>query len=186
MADDDDCVDCCGYVAACLILLSIIIIPITFFSLSMVTKNPKIYVQDLYIPALNGTPSSDATFFFVDLKLHNAMHYNGLSYGDLNLTFFYGGNRSIPVADYAVAGFYQGKGKTAHKTAVVRARGMPWEDALDRISRGLTVDLAVDLAGTVKLRRCGIYLKRKPVALAAVVSLDGSGEELDQKAVRLR
>ncbi|XP_057792592.1 uncharacterized protein LOC131009311 [Salvia miltiorrhiza] len=184
--DDDDGGAACCLICACII---IIVLPITLISLSLKTHNPKIDVEDLYIPAINGMAGSNATrlntFIFIDLSLRNVMRFNGLRYEALNLTFFYGGNRSAAVAEAAVPGFYQGVWKTARKTAVVRTSGLPWDDAFDRISRGLTVDLAVQLAMTVKLRRCGVYMKRKEVVVAAVVSLDGSGEEVDEKVVGL-
>lgn len=66
----------------------------------------------------------------------------------------------------------------------MRTSGLPWEDALDKLSRGLTVDFSVELAATVKLRRCGKYMKRKVVVAAANVSFDSSGEEVDKKIDR--
>ncbi|KAL1555597.1 protein NDR1-like [Salvia divinorum] len=176
--------------ACCLaICLSIIVLPITLISLTLKTHNPKVSVEDLYIPAINVAAPSNAThlntFVFIDLRLRNSMPLTGLRYEALNLSLFYGGDRSLAVAEGAVAGFYQGMKKTARKTAVLRTRGLPWEDAFDRISRGLTVDIAVEVAMAVKLRRWGVYRKRKVVVVAGVVSLDGSGEEVDEKVVRL-
>ncbi|KAL1555595.1 hypothetical protein AAHA92_11312 [Salvia divinorum] len=175
--------------ACCICTLIILVLPITLISLSLKTHNPKISVEDLYIPAINTAAPSNATrlntFVFIDLRLRNAMPLNGLRYEALNLTLFYGSDRSLAVAEGAVAGFYQGLMKAARKTAVLRTRGLPWEDAFDRISRGLTVDVAVEVAMAVKLRRCGVYMKRKVVVVEGVVSLDGSGEEVDEKVVRL-
>lgn len=66
----------------------------------------------------------------------------------------------------------------------MRTRGLPWVDAFDRVSRGLTVDFAVEMGMTVKLRRCGAYMKRKAVAAAADV-VGSTGAEVYNKAVRL-
>ncbi|KAG6407047.1 hypothetical protein SASPL_130029 [Salvia splendens] len=185
MSDDDDFAACCGccYICTCLIIL---VLPITLISLSLKTHNPRISVEDLYLPALNAAVPSNVTrlntFLFIDLRLENAMHLNGLRYEAVNLTLSYAG---AAVAEGAVAGFYQGMMKTARKAAVLRTRGMPWEDAFDRVSRGLTVDVAVEVAMAVKLRRCGVYMKRRVVLVEGVVSLDGSGEEVDERVVRL-
>ncbi|KAK4438625.1 hypothetical protein Salat_0197000 [Sesamum alatum] len=176
-------------VCICILLLLILTAPIVIFSLTLVTHKPKFYIEDLYIPALNNSTQSNATrlntFIFFDLKLQNVMPFNGLRYGDVNLTFFYGSNRSLPIAGYTVLGFYQGHKKTAHKRAVVRTRGLPWEDAFGKVSGGSTVAFGVDLATTVKLRRCGFYTKRKAVVAAADVHVGASGEELHNKIVKL-
>ncbi|KAG6404876.1 hypothetical protein SASPL_132453 [Salvia splendens] len=181
---DGDAAACCCCIWTCLIILAL---PISLISLSLKTHNPRISVEDLYIPAINVAAPSNATrlntFVFIDLRLKNAMPLNGLRYQVVNLTLSYGG---AAVAEGAVAGFYQGMMKTARKTAVLRTWGMPWEEAFDRIARGLTVDVAVEVAMAVKLRRCGVYMKRKVVVVEGVVSVDGSGEEVDEKVVRLK
>lgn len=193
--DEDGSTACCGGLTAnewcCITCVSLLLLvaPITILSLTLATHNPNLYVQDLFVPALK-TPTSNATklntFVFVDLKLRNVMPFNGIRYGGVNVTLYYGGNRSLPVGSYGVVEFYQGMGKTAHKRAVVRTRGLPWEDAFDRVSRGLMVDFTVELAMTVELRRCGAYMEREVVVAAADVSLVGStGAQVDNKAIRL-
>lgn len=184
MSDDDDfAVVWCCCICTCLIIL---VLPITLISLSLKTHSPRVSVEDLYLPALNVAVPSNATrlntFLFIDLRLENAMPLNGLRYEAVNLTLSYAG---AAVAEGAVAGFYQGMKKTARKAAVLRTRGVPWEEAFDRVARGLTVDIAVEVAMAVKLRRCGVYMKRKVVVVGGVVSLDGSGEEVDERVVRL-
>lgn len=172
------------------ISLFLLIPPIIILSLSLITHHPKLYIQDFYIPSLNINSTTQLsklnTFIFIHLKLVNVMPFNGLRYGDLNLTFFYGLNGTLTVANHTVAGFYQGLRKTAHKIAVVRTRGMPWEDAFEAVSGGSTVDFAVELATTVKLRRCGFYTKRKTVVVAADVRVDASGEDVHHKVIKLR
>lgn len=89
------------------------------------------------------------------------------------------------MANHTVRGFYQGLKKTAHKRAVVRTRDLPWGDAFAKVSSGSVVDIGVELATTVKLRRCGRYMEREAVALEADVRVDGSGEEVNGKTIRL-
>ncbi|KAL8031459.1 hypothetical protein ABFX02_13G026400 [Erythranthe guttata] len=174
------------------ICIVIILTPvIVILSLSFVTHKPRLYIQDMYVPALKTTTgSSNATrlntFIFIDLKLQNVMPFNGLRYGDLKLTFFYASNTSLPaVANYTAAGFYQGLKKTAHRRVVVRTSGLPWDDAFMKVSGGSVVDIRVELATTVKLRRCGRYLEREAMVVKANVRLDGSGEKVNKKTVRL-
>ncbi|KAG8386902.1 hypothetical protein BUALT_Bualt03G0197100 [Buddleja alternifolia] len=180
-----------GQKACCICcLLLLLAAPIIIFALSFVTHKPRLYIEDFYIPALNNsTDLSNTTrlntFIFIDLKLENVMPFNGLRYDDVNLTFFYGSNRSLAVANHTVSGFYQGLRKTAHKRAVVRTHGLPWEVAFAEVSGGETVSFRVDLATAVKLRRCGVYTKRKTMALGADVRVDSSGEETNKKTIRL-
>ncbi|KAH6768227.1 hypothetical protein C2S51_013563 [Perilla frutescens var. frutescens] len=181
----------------CICCLLFFVAPfVILITLSYVGVEPRFYIQELYVPALNNNSHmsiNNATnlnnSIFMDLKFKRVVAFVPLRYEDLNITLFYGSNsnRSFPVGYYVVPGFYQGTKKTVHRRAVVAARGMPWE--VDAISG---VGLAVELATKYKLKQCDgdggcSYSKPKATVVAAHLQLDASGRmrKLSNKPLRL-
>ncbi|XP_057790754.1 uncharacterized protein LOC131007867 [Salvia miltiorrhiza] len=168
---------------------------VILITLSYVGVKPRFYIQEIYIPSLNNSNTHNNatnlnTSIFIDLKFKRVVAHVPLRYEDVNITLYYGSNRSFgAVGSYVVAGFSQGKKKTARRRAVVEARGLPWEDAFEKISGGSAVALAVELATKYKLRRCDegncYYTKPKTVVVAADLVVDASGLEVSKKPIRL-
>ncbi|XP_047945264.1 uncharacterized protein LOC125191880 [Salvia hispanica] len=174
------------------IIWSLIVILIT---LSYVGVKPRFYIQELYIPSLNTSNSPTLNFsnpntsIIIDLKFKREIAYVEIRYENINLTLFYGPNRTS-LGSAVVAGFKQGRRKVARRRAVVEARGLPWEEAFERVSGGSGVEVAVEMATGYRLRRCNeddcYYTKAKAVVVAADLVVDGSGLEVSKKPTRLK
>lgn len=88
-------------------LLFILLIWITIWIISTITVDePKIYIQQIYIPTLDQSENYSAATvnpsLFFDLKFENSMKDHSLSYGNTNITFFYVSNyitRRLSVAN---------------------------------------------------------------------------------------
>lgn len=174
----------------CSITLIMIVLVITVITLSFVGLTPRLYVQELYVPALNNSittynSSSLNTSIFIDLKFKRVVAYVPILYEDINITLCYGLTKIFSV----LPGFVQGRKKVFRRRAVVEGGEMPWEDALREISDGSTMALTVEVATTFRAERCNddgcSYIQPKAMVVAANLRLDGSGE-LSGKPVRLR
>ncbi|KAL1555593.1 hypothetical protein AAHA92_11310 [Salvia divinorum] len=188
-----------GSKAICICFISIFL----FFSspfvilitLACVGVKPRFYVEELYIPSLNTSnplthnATNPNTSIIIDLEFKRELAHVPLRYRDINVTLYYGQNRSS-VGGAVVAGFSQGKRRTARRRAVVDASGLPWEEAFERVSRGSGVEVKVEVDTGYMLRRCDedrcYYTKAKAVVVAADLVVDGSGVEVSKKAMRLK
>ncbi|XP_047949694.1 uncharacterized protein LOC125195603 [Salvia hispanica] len=190
---------CAKHIWICIILsfplvFSLIVILTT---LAYVGVKPRFYIQELYIPSLNTSNSHTHNFsnpntsIIIDLKFKREIAYVEIRYEKINVTLFYGPNRSSgAIGSTVVAGFFQGRKKKARRRAVVDARGLPWEEAFERVSGGSTVEVAVEVSTGYRLRRCNeddcYYTGIKAVVVAADLVVDGSGVEVSKKATRLK
>ncbi|XP_022860052.1 protein NDR1-like [Olea europaea var. sylvestris] len=176
---------------ACLICCICFILPTILIPIGLCLQSikPRCYINDFYAPALNthipSNATSSNTFIFFDLQLRNMMEENSLRYGDLNLTLFYGLDGNIPVANYTVPGFKQGKKNTNDWRDVVETHGLPWDDAIKVVSNGSKVVFRADLVADVKLKQM-FWSKKKKIVLKATVEVDGSGEKVHGKPIRLK
>ncbi|XP_047949697.1 uncharacterized protein LOC125195607 [Salvia hispanica] len=184
-------------ICTCCILFSLLFASpfVILITLSYVGVKPRFYIQELYIPSLNTSNShtlnlsNPNTSIIIDLKFKREIAYVGLRYENINITLFYGPNRTS-LGSALIAGFKQGKKKNARRRAVVDARGLPWEEAFARVSGGSTVVVAVEVATGYMLRRCNeddcYYTEAKEVLVAADLVVDGSGLEVSKKPTRLK
>ncbi|KAL8461273.1 hypothetical protein ACS0TY_032663 [Phlomoides rotata] len=182
----------CGCAVLVGVVLLLTCIPMIILSVKSYT--PHCYLHDLYIPALNTKlPTSisntsafavAATFIFFDVKLQNGITSDSVRfrYSNSTLAFYYA---SKTIANYTVARFSQGKEETTHLHDVVETLGMPWRDALAAVSGGSTAAFTVELATTVKVRREFGRSGHKVLLLRADVNVNGSGERVRNKAIRL-
>ncbi|EYU24920.1 hypothetical protein MIMGU_mgv1a022078mg [Erythranthe guttata] len=154
---------------------------------------PKLYLQQLYIPALdlseNPTAAADApvnpTLFF-DLKFVNPTEGHIISCGDGEVTFFYGSGRSLDVANYTLGGIVLDKGETAYQRGVVEARGVPWEGALEAVSGGSAAVFGVEVAVEVRFGYYWFwYSSKRWLRVGNDVEVGASGRKLQSEAVRL-
>ncbi|PIN12649.1 hypothetical protein CDL12_14736 [Handroanthus impetiginosus] len=156
---------------------------------------PRVHIQDFYVPALNtnlpnfNSTTTTANFIFFDLELKNEMKEVGVRYKNIDLTFYYSTPKPslISIANYTIPGFYQGHDKAARRCNVVETRGMPWLDAFAAVSNGSTVVFRVELSAAVKLKRFfGSYSKTKHLLLGANVEVNGYGEKVHKKSIKLK
>ncbi|KAG8369837.1 hypothetical protein BUALT_Bualt14G0055200 [Buddleja alternifolia] len=158
---------------------------------------PIFTIQDFYVPALNtklpefNSTTTVATFIFFDLELKNVMSEVGVRYENVDLVFYYGTSTTpetslFSIANYTIPGFYQGDDKAAHRREVVETRGVPWLDAFGAVSNGSTVVFSVELAAKVKLKRFFWYDNEREVMLGGNVEVDGNGEKVYKKGIKLK
>ncbi|KAL8461262.1 hypothetical protein ACS0TY_032655 [Phlomoides rotata] len=188
MGEGDAILCCCAVFVGVLLLTAIPMI-----ILAVKSYTPHCYLHDLYIPALNtklpttsntSAFAAAATFIFFDVKLQNGITSDSVRfrYSNSTLAFYYA---SKTIANYTVARFSQGKEETTHLHDVVETLGMPWRDALAAVSGGSTAAFTVELATTVKVRREFGRSGHKVLLLRADVNVNGSGERVRNKAIRL-
>ncbi|KAL2523668.1 Protein NDR1 [Abeliophyllum distichum] len=161
-----------------------------FLWLALRTSKPTCSIQDFYVPILNKTDHSAITrnnhSILFDLKLDNEMKEKGVHYDNISLTFFYGPNTSLPIANYTVPGFYQGHGKKARKKLVVEAHGLPWESAFNNVSYGPMSIFRVGLSTKVRFRIVFWYTKRHNLVVEANVEVNESGKKVNKKGIKLK
>ncbi|KAL3503441.1 hypothetical protein ACH5RR_037890 [Cinchona calisaya] len=161
-----------------------------FMWLSLRGSNPTCSIEDFYVPYLNTTDNSTTTrnnhTLYFDLELNNGMKDKGVGYDDVNLTFFYGQNNSLQIANYTVKRFYQGHGKKAHRKEVVQTYGVPWEAAYKAVSNLSTVTFQVDLATRVRYKILFWYTKRHGLKVGAHVDVNNSGKKVNKKGIKLK
>ncbi|KAL7128937.1 hypothetical protein ABFS83_13G028500 [Erythranthe nasuta] len=189
---------CCASVCE-LTVRCVLIIPVLFicFCLSFQNHKPLCHVVDFYAPALdafsinnNDYYNINNTFVFFDLKLENVMPFNGLLYGDLNLTFSYGDPPGQKIGSLGLPGFYQGMRKTNHRRDVANTRGVPWADAFRAVSgNGLSaavVVFRVDLETEVRSKCYFWYMKKQRVVVGGDVRVGNAGVQVGDVAVLLK
>ncbi|XAR56649.1 hypothetical protein NMG60_11037211 [Bertholletia excelsa] len=160
-----------------------------FMWLSLRTKNPVCSIQKFYVPRLNQTAgnatASNNTIYF-DLKLDNENKDKGVYYEPLNLTLYYGSNRSFPVANQTFPGFYQGHDHSARRRQLVDTHALPWAAALQNVSDGSRAVFRVDLATTIRFKILLWKTKKHGLRVSGDVEVDGSGEKVKKKGIRLK
>lgn len=155
---------------------------VVLFALSNEASNYNIYVQDVYIPALdistsNGTTTSFNTSILVDLKYKRRLAIFSLDYKDRELVLHYA-HGIIPVAGYLVRAFSMGHHITVvHKMAAMEAPQLPWDKAFRAVSEGSTVELVVKLGNLHRFVSAG--------ALAADVAVGASGHMVSKGPIKL-
>ncbi|PIN12647.1 hypothetical protein CDL12_14734 [Handroanthus impetiginosus] len=185
----------CNPLIACVVCFGLLIWFIRMIFLFSESKMPIAHIQDFYIPALNtklpnfNSTTTTANFIFFDLELKNEMKEVGVRYHNVDLTFYYSTPKPslLSIVHYTIPGFYQGHDKAAHRCDVVETRGMPWLDAFAAVSNGSTVVFTVELFTAVKLKRFfGSYSKTKQLLLGADVEVNGYGERVQKKSIKLK
>ncbi|KAL9145239.1 hypothetical protein ABFS82_13G028400 [Erythranthe guttata] len=176
----------------------LLLIPVLFicFCLSFQNHKPLCHVVDFYAPALdtysinNNNYNINNTFVFFDLKLENVMPFNGLLYGDLNLTFSYGDPPGRKIGSLGLPGFYQRMRKTAHRRDVANTRGVPWADAFASVSKNgsssSVVVFRVDLETEVRSKCYFWYMKKQRVMVGGDVRVGNTGVQVGDVAVLLK
>ncbi|KAL0380505.1 UNVERIFIED_CONTAM: hypothetical protein Sangu_0114800 [Sesamum angustifolium] len=176
----------------------IITLPVTvWFMLTFRIHMPKCHLQQLYLPALDLSDTSNATAvsvatatlnptLFFDLELENTMNDHSVRYSDINLTFYYGPNRNLTIANYRVPGFYQGKEKKAYRRDVVESHDLPWDDAIRKVSNGSTAVFRVDLVAKPTFRYWFWYSKRRWLRVGAKVEVDATGKKVKKEPIPLK
>ncbi|CAK9182914.1 unnamed protein product, partial [Ilex paraguariensis] len=158
-----------------------------FLWLSLHTSKPVCSIQDFYVSALNKTLNSTSNHsIFFDLKLENQNIDKGVYYDAINLTFYYGPNISLPIANYTVSGFHQGHKKYTHRKDLVDARGVPWDEVFRGVSNGSVAVFRVDLATTVRFKVISWKTKRHKLDLKGNVKVDDSGKKVETKGIKLK
>ncbi|CAI9759937.1 unnamed protein product [Fraxinus pennsylvanica] len=131
------------YKLCCLIIVFIIALMIILIVVNTNTVRPSCSIKNFYVPSLNRLDNSNSgtinNFIFFDLELKNRLDDISVRYDPINLTFFYGPKSSLPIGNYTVRGFHQGKKKSAQRRDVVEPHGVPWSDAVNAVSNGSTV-----------------------------------------------
>ncbi|KAL8461263.1 hypothetical protein ACS0TY_032656 [Phlomoides rotata] len=165
----------------------LMIIALTYGTL--IVYNPSFHIDDFYVPALNKFVNSttDPTLIFFNLKIQNSMVNVGFRYQAANLTISYGANATL-LGMYAVADFYQGMKKTAHRRDVVMvSSSLPWKEAaLGDLSRGSTAEFRVDVAAKAKLKNLLWYFKKRRITAGGKVGVDDTGRKVSREAIELR
>ncbi|KAL7128910.1 hypothetical protein ABFS83_13G026100 [Erythranthe nasuta] len=177
-------------------------ISVTLTLTANIHGGPRFFVKEFYVPALdlsqspttsnnnnkntftNNTIITNPCLFF-DLAFVNIDDEHSVRYGDVNLTFSYGGRNNNAVANYVVRSFDQGWWEVDYRREVVESRGVPWEDAVKAVSNGSTVVFRVDLAARPKFWEGMWYSKKKRVRIGADVEVDGTGLKVKKKDIRL-
>ncbi|KAL0287474.1 UNVERIFIED_CONTAM: hypothetical protein Scaly_2764200 [Sesamum calycinum] len=173
----------------------IITLPVTvWFMLTFRIHMPKCHLQQLYLPALDLSDTSNATAppalinptLFFDLQLENTMNDHSVRYSDINLTFYYGPDRNFTIANYRVPGFYQGKEKKAYRRDVVESHDLPWDDAIGKVLNGSRAVFRVDLVAKPTFRYWFWYSKRRWLRVGAKVEVDATGKKVKKEPIPLK
>ncbi|KAL8031482.1 hypothetical protein ABFX02_13G028200 [Erythranthe guttata] len=190
---------CMNYWFIFIILITLIICFVSIFTIwlvsTFVVDMPKLYLQQLYIPALDLSENPIATTaaaapvnptLFFDLKFVNPTKGHIISCGDGEVTFFYGFGRRLDVANYTVGGIVLDKGETAYRRGVVEARGVPWDGALETVSGGSAAVFGVEVAVEVRFGYYWFwYSSKRWSRVGSDVEVGASGRKLQSDAVRL-
>ncbi|KAL7086899.1 hypothetical protein ACP275_13G031200 [Erythranthe tilingii] len=159
-----------------------------WFSTTFNVDMPKLYLQQIYVPALdlseNPTAAAAAapvnpTLFF-DIRFENPMADHSNSYGDGEIAFFYGPGRSLRVANYTLGGFNLDAGKTAYRRGLVEGRGVPWDGAL-----GAAAIFGVEVAVKVRFGYWFWYSNKRPLRVGGDVEVGPSGRKVRSEDVPL-
>ncbi|XP_047949696.1 uncharacterized protein LOC125195606 [Salvia hispanica] len=159
-------------------------------TLNLVGLKPRLYIEELYIPALNKSTryntTSLNTSIFMDLKFNRVLAMVALSYQDVNITIFYNSTGYFAT----IPKFDQGGKRTVRRKVVVEARTLPWEDVFEKVSGGSMVVFTVVVATRYRLERCDYegdcsYTRPKTLIVEGDVWVDGFGEKVSSKPIRL-
>ncbi|WOH04223.1 hypothetical protein DCAR_0623632 [Daucus carota subsp. sativus] len=148
-----------------------------FLWLSLRASNPTCSIQQFDVHALNKTANatSNHTIYF-DLKLDNKNKDKGIYYDALNLTFYYGTNKSQRIGNFTIKGFYQGHHKNTHRENNV---------TFDAVSVSGSV-FRVDLETKVRFKIMGFKTKRHRIAVWAQVEVNDNGQKKKKKGIKLK
>ncbi|AES66886.1 hypothetical protein MtrunA17_Chr2g0319481 [Medicago truncatula] len=177
---------CCSCCSGFIITIGLMAL---FIWLSLRVDEPKLYIDKIYLPALNKalntTAKSNTTFTFL-LKLVNPNKDKGIQYDPihLNFTFYNTLNTTLPLGNVTVNGFYQGHEKKAKKNGVVEAGVKNLTASVKGVVDG-KVYLRVDYITAVKYKILVWYTKRDRLWGGANVEIGDSGEKMGKKSVRL-
>lgn len=154
-----------------------------FLWLSLRVDEPKLYIDHIYVPALNkslNTHSSNSTLLFT-LKLANPNKDKGIQYDAVLLRFgiFHDLNETFSLGNATVDGFYQGYQKKAFKPGSLAASG----NLTATVNGG--VHFRVDYSTAVKYKVLLWYTKRDRLWGGANVEIGNSGEKVHPKPIRL-
>ncbi|KAF8414083.1 hypothetical protein HHK36_002082 [Tetracentron sinense] len=174
---------CCRFCTSTILTLGLISL---FMWLSLRPKEPTYSIEDFYVPALNKTLNSTRnTTISIHLKLSNGNKNSGIYYDALNISLFYGRNRSVAVGNFSINGFYQGHKKNAHRIENVKTEGVPWESALKELSNA-TVIFRLDLATAVRYKIMASKTKRHKMTVGGEVEVDEGGKKAKKKGLKLK
>ncbi|XP_074346648.1 protein NDR1-like [Apium graveolens] len=155
-----------------------------------VKSGASFYVQKFYVPALNSTAGGNYTadntttsinFVFNFVNKHEHM---GIYYDDLNVTFYYGRNKSLEIGSHKLYGFHQHAEENTYSGDSVEVGGVPWNTI---VRNGSKVDFRVDLATKVRYSQMFFKGKRRQVRIRAIVEVnDTTGLKIKKKSIRLK
>lgn len=175
---DGCCRSCCGFILT-------LGLTTLFMWLSLRASKPTCSIQDFYVPALNRSSNSPHnTTIYLHVKLDNGNKDKGIYYDALNITLYYGQNRSLPIGNVTVKGFRQGRKKKAHRREAVQTNRVPWDTATRKASNGTAV-FRVDLQTAVRFRIIFWKTKRKKMMVSAVVDVNDHGTKV-KKGIKLK
>ncbi|XP_047181207.1 protein NDR1-like [Vigna umbellata] len=176
MAQDNCCTRCTAFIVT-------IGLTALFLWLSMRVDEPHLYLEKIYVPALNKTlnPSPGNTTILFTVRLVNGNKDNGIKYDDVHLTFkvFVSNNTTRPLGNATVDRFYQGHNKKAFKHGSLNGGG------------NLTVTVSgkvvyrVDFTTAIKYKIVWWYTKRHLLWGGVNVEMNDSGLKVNRKPVRL-
>ncbi|KAK7290817.1 hypothetical protein RIF29_05533 [Crotalaria pallida] len=172
---------CCG---CCLSFILTMGLTALFIWLSLRVDEPKCYLEQIYVPALNKTLNSphNSTLFFT-LRLVNPNKDKGIKYDAVHLSFrvFDSSNSTRPLANATIDGFYQGHQKKAHKHGNTTA-------GLNMTTAAVNgkVYYRVDFETKAKYKILVFYTKRDSLWGGANVEINNSsGLKVYEKPIRL-
>ncbi|XP_047950391.1 protein NDR1-like [Salvia hispanica] len=171
MAGDGDCARCCFSFVVTSGLAAV------FLWLSLRPSKPNLYIEDFSVPGLNKSGNHSILF---KLGLRNQMKDKGVRYGDISLLFLY--NSSLLVANHTLPAFYQGHGKTAHRSHSVDAAGVPWA----ALPANGSVRFSVRAATRVNFKIMLWFTKSHALRVAGDVDVGPSGRKLRNKSIKLK
>lgn len=173
----DGCCGCCfSFILTCGLTA-------LFLWLSLRADEPKLYVKEFYVPALNNTLNSTSRNISFTLELENGNKDKGIRYDDVYVTFgiFLDRNTTRLIGNTTYPGFYQGHKKDAKKLVVVQA--------FDSINRTKTVDgkvyFRVNFTTAIKYKIMLWYTKRHHLWGGANVEVNDFGLKSYRKGIRL-
>ncbi|KAL2539708.1 protein NDR1-like [Abeliophyllum distichum] len=106
------------------------------------------------------------------------MEDNALCSRNVNLTLFNGPNATLPIANYTVPVFRQGKEEQLFWS-------LTWDDAIKAVSNESMAFFRVDLVVNFKTKQL-FWSKEKKMVMKAIVEVNDSGEKVHQKPIRLK
>ncbi|CAN0899917.1 Protein NDR1 [Linum grandiflorum] len=149
-----------------------------FLWLSLRPSSPKCYLRNFTIPPLNRSlpnpPPANVSF---ELRLVNPNVNKGIYYDPVKVSFFRASNRSNPLGNFTIPGFYQGHQKKATKSGVI-------VNATGEILR--TTDFRVEIATRVRYKLIFFKTKRHGIAVGSDFQVNDDGKKVASKDVRLK